>query len=589
MIASPEHFLFTDNGILNHIRKGGLGTIASAFCLWDREGTIISEYVEIEQEKPNNYGELKAIKLGLEYCIKNKIRNIMVLSDSEFSVKAISGEYDISAESIKSILNQVKELLKQLDYDITWIPRELNVYSDYLTAEALQPFRKTKKKIFSKELCLSKQKQILQKLKTANLVTKVEKEPASPEPKPELDKLYSLVEKQNLEVNSDIQKYIDAEKVLEDFNSTREQRARAVLFLSNNKQTYDLYIKKALAKIKGNKKILEAENIQGFLKVNDAKEKPILKPFIPEKSIIGIYGEPGTLKSIFVNYVGSCIASGKKFLDQYPANQQAVLILSTENSERTDRKRLKSIFKAMRINPVRRQYKNLKLKILSRNKVNVLNDEFFFNDLCRIIEESQIKLLIVDTISPLLMDTNDNQASEIVRAFNERFFKLIDLYGISVLFTMHSQKTGKDFLGSVKYKASVDAFYELERENNTLTLLCQKHREGEISLRLEVDFETKNENLYKINFKFLEEFLGKQSSRGSKAKDNPGDNPAKINLAKETISDLLREKELKWKEIMEELILRGISNSTGKRAMNYLFETKFIGKKPGKTGGYYIL
>lgn len=325
------------------------------------------------------------------------------------------------------------------------------------------------------------------------------------------------------------------------------------------------------------------KNMRDFLQESDKKERPIIKYLVPEKSITTIFGEPGTLKSILASHIGCCVATGKKFLGQYPVKKGCVLILSTENSEKTDKKRLRAIFKGMKVNPVRRKIKNLQLLIYGRNTIDLLSNLGYYANLEKTIANNNIKLLIIDTLSPMISEIDDNRASSIVDTFKKQLFPLIDKFQISIILIMHSQKTGRDFLGSVKYKASVDAFYELSRKDDILELLCHKHREGEHNLKIKASFEEKKEKLNKITFEFLEEYAGKQSAK------NKENNPALIEQIKTFILNELQVKELQYGEIIKNCISKGFSKTTSRRGINSLYELNKIAKKQGKNGGYYIV
>lgn len=315
---------------------------------------------------------------------------------------------------------------------------------------------------------------------------------------------------------------------------------------------------------------------------SDYKDKSIIKKFIPEKSLIIAFGETGSLKSFFINYLGSCIASGKKFLNKYPVIKKPVLLISTENPKKTDSKRFKAVLKGLGINFKRRKNENFNYHYLGRNNISSLNDFGFYATLENKIIENKIGFLIIDTISPLFSDINDNLASEIVKIFNEKLFPLIDKYDLSIFLTIHTQKTGKDYLGSVKIKASSDVFYEVFRDNDIITLLCHKNREGEYNLKIKVNFNNRDEKLNKISFDYLQEFSGKQTVK------TKGNDVVKINEVKELITSLLDSQELKYNQIITECKSGGYAVSTIKRAIKELYETKKIKKNPEKDRGYYI-
>lgn len=330
------------------------------------------------------------------------------------------------------------------------------------------------------------------------------------------------------------------------------------------------------------RKELRSVFMSDFMKTKVENEKYLLDGFIPEQSIISIWGEPASCKSFLSVYLSCCISTGRKCLG-INSRKSPVLYLSTENPERTERKRFKAVFKGMGISPARRKYPSLSLEYVPRNSIGLINEDHFYEQLKEKIASSKIKLLIIDTLSPMISDADDNKANEIVQIFNERFFPLVDEFKLSILFLLHSQKTGKDFLGSVKLKASVDLSYELQRDkDNILKLLCHKSREGEHNLEFKITFhKTPKLNLDKVDFTFMSQFEGKQSPKKKS-------NEKKIDIAKEHILKTLADEELSFKEIVKLGESIGASPKTMKRAINSLYEEEEKIRKNGKDGGYVL-
>jgi len=78
----------------------------------------------------------------------------------------LSGEYSVSSETIKPVYLEIKELIKKFEScEISWIKRDFNMYADYLTAIALDTFRKNKKEIINKDVCLKQLKDFVLNLK----------------------------------------------------------------------------------------------------------------------------------------------------------------------------------------------------------------------------------------------------------------------------------------------------------------------------------------------------------------------------------------------------------------------------------------
>lgn len=322
-----------------------------------------------------------------------------------------------------------------------------------------------------------------------------------------------------------------------------------------------------------------------LLKEKVEKDSYLIENLILENSIITIYGEPASLKSIVANYISCCIATKTKFLGKFKTKKAKVLYLSAENPKNLDLERFKAIFKGMKIIPAKRKKENLLFEYVGRKDIGILNDDSFYTTLNEKISSEGINLLVIDTLSPLIMNLNDNEARAVVEVFHNRLMPLIDKYNIAILLVMHSQKTGKDFLGSVKFKGESDLFFESERKDDgsgVIVLNCMKARRGEFSFEFKVDFiNRKGYNPYKIDFTYQNSYYGKQTPHSK------GVDFSQIKKAEEIIKQLLLDSELKYSEILSKGTEASISVSSMKRAMNNLYRNHIIKKRMGKNGGYY--
>lgn len=315
---------------------------------------------------------------------------------------------------------------------------------------------------------------------------------------------------------------------------------------------------------------------------NQIEEKPIIEKLIEDKSVNLMFGESGSLKSILAMGLTCCVAAGKKFLN-LKTIRTPVLYLSTENPIRIDSKRFRAVFRGLGINAQRRKPENLPLFLCSREGISTLNDPIYYESLKQTIAERRIKLLVIDTIAPLILDVNDNSAQEIVRVFNNCLFPLVDEFGLSILIIHHSQKTGKDFLGSVKIKASCDSFYEIQRDDNVLHILAHKTRnDAEYNIDSNVSFINKKNKLHKISFEFVRDYYGKQSSSNKHNDLNQKEKAVQLILGE------LNENELRYGEIVSLCTSQGISEPTAKRTISSLYKSLKIKKKPGENGGYCV-
>lgn len=196
-------------------------------------------------------------------------------------------------------------------------------------------------------------------------------------------------------------------------------------------------------------------------------------------------GNTGSFKSLEMNYRAICMATGKPYLDKFKTRKINVLIISAENPERTDGNRFLKIMRELKI----RKLPNLYV-IPRRASIDLLNPSFQ-NKLSNLIEEKNIKALFIDTINPATPELDDNAAKDVTRLFNNFLKPFTEKYGLYTEYLHHTDKAGKRYLGSMKWKGNVDNEWFVERKQlrNEFTIQNSKNRSGEIeSLKVGVTF-----------------------------------------------------------------------------------------------------
>jgi len=197
-------------------------------------------------------------------------------------------------------------------------------------------------------------------------------------------------------------------------------------------------------------------------------------------------GQTGSFKSMEMAYRALCLASGKPYLNKFKVRRARVGIISAENPVYTDKDRLVKMAKGLNL----RKVKNLFL--LSRDiSVDILSPSFQ-KLLSSFIEENKINVLFIDTINPVTPDIDDNAAKDVTKVFNLFLKPFVEKYNIHIEFLHHTDKQGKNYLGSIKWKANVDNEFFIERKGLTheFTLSNTKNRSGEVeSLKIGIDFQ----------------------------------------------------------------------------------------------------
>lgn len=198
------------------------------------------------------------------------------------------------------------------------------------------------------------------------------------------------------------------------------------------------------------------------------------------------YGDSNSYKSLHMLYKALCISSGKKYLGKFKVKKCPVLILSAENSKRTDKDRIFKLMRGLRI-----RKRDNPLYFLPRSECKNILDEDFKDNVIDIIELHKIKCVFLDTINPLTPETDDNKARDVIKVFREFLDVLSDDYGVHVEFLHHTDKRGNQFLGSTKWKGNSDAVTKIHRNelDTKFKLYNEKNRDGEQNV-LEIGVES---------------------------------------------------------------------------------------------------
>lgn len=312
------------------------------------------------------------------------------------------------------------------------------------------------------------------------------------------------------------------------------------------------------------------QTIPELFKKVPKKDRDVIDGIIPSQEVSGIYSPPACLKSMLALYMAACVSEGDDFLG-HRTKKMPVLILSSENSIKTDVRRVKMIGKAMRKRFDLRR-KNLNLMIMPRDSCGDMSNNSFLKQLGEEITKRSIKWVILDTASNLNYSLEGNNASAVMGMFKV-FFNMIKAYGITITFLHHTNKRN-DYLGSIKWKANTEHFYELIRddEKSELLLRCEKSRDKERNIKMGYNFGKDN-----FTLSLIEDIEGKVM----KGED-------KVIIMEEVKGEIKaflgQNGESKYAEI-----IRGCkkgSEGTRKRAIAELYKKGEIWKK--KTGGYYL-
>ena len=117
---------FTDGGC--RVSNPGLG--ACAFVL-KRNGEVIeTKGTFLGEQISNNVAEYQGLISLLEYMRTNKLRNVLISTDSALMANQVNGVYSSAMPHLLKLRNYARFLLAESVSQIKWVPREQNTEAD---------------------------------------------------------------------------------------------------------------------------------------------------------------------------------------------------------------------------------------------------------------------------------------------------------------------------------------------------------------------------------------------------------------------------------------------------------------------------
>ncbi|RLG08440.1 MAG: ribonuclease H [Thaumarchaeota archaeon] len=130
--------IFFDGSSHGNPGPSGIGII-----ILDELGRILVKFSKFIGFGTNNEAEYHALIEALRRAIHLNAEKIELYSDSELVVKQVKGVYSVKDEKLKRLHLKCVELLKNFkEFEIKYIPRELNVEADRLANDAIAKYLK---------------------------------------------------------------------------------------------------------------------------------------------------------------------------------------------------------------------------------------------------------------------------------------------------------------------------------------------------------------------------------------------------------------------------------------------------------------
>lgn len=226
---------------------------------------------------------------------------------------------------------------------------------------------------------------------------------------------------------------------------------------------------------------LNLKQFDYFKKLKKPKND-LVEKLVPPKTLSVVYSPPKCMKSLFE--LSKCIAlsSGKLFLNEFKTKRSNCLYIDLENNEFIIKDRWEKLRKAQKIFKVKTG-----LYYIGRGeRVDILSLGFKIL-IERAIEKYKIKYIVIDTL-PKASNFDTNSERDVNKIYTQFLKPLIEDYNLSITFLLHTNKSGKSFIGSQAYLGIVDCSYEFVKQGKNKVRVFSNNRGENIDFGIEFEF-----------------------------------------------------------------------------------------------------
>lgn len=275
------------------------------------------------------------------------------------------------------------------------------------------------------------------------------------------------------------------------------------------------------------------------------------------------YGDSNSFKTLTSIYRGLCVASKRKYLNTFRIKKQCpVLFLSAEDNPVRNMKKIKPILRGLKI----RKKEKIPFYTIIRKDCHQLTDSEYFDYVCEIIEDYQIKWIIFDTAILFFQEMDDNKARDVNLIYTEFIHKISDKYGCVCEMIAHTDKARNSFLGSTKWKGNSDVVLRVERKDLDFcfSIYNEKNKDVEkdvLDVNIDIKYDKKEKNIVKTSFKLI-------GTSQPKIFNNHRKRSIKSDRVRKAIIEIT-------KESNEEFLLKDIFESINKKYKNIAKKSTF--------------
>lgn len=133
----PTYKLYTDGGCRNNGATDSISAIGFViYC----DTMVVTKHSEIITGSTNNVAEYVALIKGLAKLISMGCKKIDIYLDSQLVVEQVKGNYKVKNTGLRLLHTAAMDKLKNFEWTITHIKRELNKEADALVNMAFDKY-----------------------------------------------------------------------------------------------------------------------------------------------------------------------------------------------------------------------------------------------------------------------------------------------------------------------------------------------------------------------------------------------------------------------------------------------------------------
>ncbi|MGO9637375.1 MAG: ribonuclease HI family protein [Terracidiphilus sp.] len=126
--------------------RGNPGPAGYGAVIEDPEGAVAVRLSEYLGRQTNNYAEYKGLLAVLEWAIKNGVRQLRVVSDSELMVRLMKGRYKVKSPGLRPLWAEAQQKAARLeDFEMWHTLRGGNKEADRLANAAMNKGQRASK------------------------------------------------------------------------------------------------------------------------------------------------------------------------------------------------------------------------------------------------------------------------------------------------------------------------------------------------------------------------------------------------------------------------------------------------------------